>query len=360
MTILWNNFIELFTAAAPWLLVGLFVTGLLKAWIPSDLLSKHLGKQGLSSIFKAAFIGAPLPLCSCGVIPAALGIRQSGASKSATVSFLVATPETGVDSIAISYALLGPLMAIVRPIAAISSAITAGILTLFIETRGQHSENEPLEYPLAPDTKINENKVSTERKSTCCNKQKTAGKPNYFKKTTDGLHFSFTKILDDIVKWLLIGIVFATLVKSFIDPSTLTTFGSGLPAMIVMVLIGIPMYICATASTPIAAGLILSGISPGTVLVFLLAGPATNMATLGMVKQSMGLNTLLAYLAGVVLCSIGFGLGLDFMISYYDINISAHIEHHKHILPGWVTNLSVVILSLLIANSLIKTCRKKG
>ena len=124
LAIFWNLLVE----SAPWLLIGYLLAGIISQVIPSEWVHNQLAKPGFVSIVKGALIGAPLPLCSCGVIPTALAVRKAGASKGATSSFLVATPETGVDSISFSYAVLGPVFAIARPIAALTSAIIAGVL----------------------------------------------------------------------------------------------------------------------------------------------------------------------------------------------------------------------------------------
>ncbi|MCG8672545.1 MAG: SO_0444 family Cu/Zn efflux transporter, partial [Pseudomonadales bacterium] len=260
-----DNLLLLTLESAPWLLVGLVVAGIIKAWMNEDWLATQLGDHGFGSVFKSALIGTPLPLCSCSVIPVALGVRRAGASKSSTVSFLVATPETGADSIALSYALLGPVMAIVRPVAAISSAVISGMLVAFFDR----------------EESVDKQSVATSSdsccsKKSCCDSEPSDSalqtEPGTLTKLTNGLQFAFTSIFDDFIKWLAIGLVFAALVKTYVPESFLLEWGSGLVAMLVMIVVGIPMYICATASTPIAAALMVAGVSPGTALVFLLAG----------------------------------------------------------------------------------------
>lgn len=332
-TLLLKNFLALAAEASPWLLLGLIIAGLMKAWIPSQLLSKHLGK-GKMAIVKAAIFGAPLPLCSCGVIPVATELKRSGASSPATSSFLVATPETGVDSISVSYALLGPLFAIYRPITAILSAIFTGFL---VSTA----------HEVVPEKKENSvsnccasKKESEENNQSHCqnNKDSSSDKnqqPSMFDKTLSGLKYAVTRLIDDLIVWLMIGLIFATLVKTFIPETFLMSYGSGLPAMLVMIAISIPMYICATASTPIAAGFILSGISPGTALVFMMAGPATNISTLGVIRNEMGLAVLIRYLIGIAGCAIAFGLMLDWGIALFSIDISNQMQHSHELLPLW-------------------------
>ena len=356
-----NNFIELSTEASPWLLLGLLIAGLMKAWVPTKILSKHLG-QGNRSIIKAALIGAPLPLCSCGVIPVATELRRSGASKPATAAFLVATPETGIDSISVSYAMLGPIMAIYRPITAIASAIITGLLVSLIKEDDTNDKAElaDTDAPInsACCSKKNsqpEVEVTKKTNSSLSHSAPIKNKPTLaLNKTLQGIKYSATQLIDDIISWLVIGLLFATLVKTFLPEDFLLSYGSGLGAMLIMILISIPMYICATASTPIAAGFILAGLSPGTALVFMMAGPATNISTLGVIKNEMGAKVLIHYLLGISLCAIAFGGFLDFSLNYYDVNISEQMQHSHTILPQWFN----LFCALLITFLAIKPLRK--
>jgi len=342
-----NNLIDLTVEASPWLLLGLMIAGLMKTWLPSQILSNHLG-EGKTAIVKAALFGAPLPLCSCGVIPVATELRRSGASAPATSSFLVATPETGVDSISVSYALLGPIFAIYRPFAAVVSAIATGLLVSTTpEPNTQSKESAPKDSCCASKKEV------TEAKSCCASKKV---KPDSAKeKTLKGLTYAFTTLLDDLVKWLLVGLTFATIVRTFIPESFLTSYGSGIPAMLIMILISIPMYICATASTPIAAGFILAGVSPGTALVFMMTGPATNISTLGVIQKDMGKAVLIRYLIGISSCALLFGSLLDWTVGIYEINISQQMAHSHEVIPVWLGYSCAVVLVL----SAIKPLRSK-
>ena len=333
-----SNFLILSNEASPWLLLGLVIAGLMKAWGPTQILSRHLG-SGNSAIIKAALIGAPLPLCSCGVIPVATELRRSGASAPATASFLVATPETGVDSISVSYALLGPVFAIYRPITAILSAIVTGLLVTKATVVTDHQQAE---------TSCCQSEREVEKaKPSCCETSAKKQSSSVINKTIVGLRYASTQLIDDLVIWLLIGLIFATLVRTFVPISFLLSYGSGLPAMLLMIAISIPMYICATASTPIAAGFILAGLSPGTALVFMMAGPATNISTLGVIKKEMGKSVLSHYLLGISSCAIAFGLLLDWTISYFSINISQQMQHSHEILPYWLGLTCTVIIVIL-------------
>lgn len=387
LTFFITNFIDLSAEASPWLLLGLLIAGLMKAWVPSKILSKHLGK-GKSAVVKAALIGAPLPLCSCGVIPVATELRRSGASAPATASFLVATPETGVDSVSVSYALLGPVFAIYRPFAAIMSAIITGLLVSGIkeeDIKSPETDSKQSNSPCCASKQSKEVTVATEPKASSCCSSKTPIKeikveakissccsssaatiskaplisnPEWIvfvEKTKTGIHYAATKLIDDIIIWLAIGLIFAAIIRTFLPQEFLLSYGSGLPAMLLMIAISIPMYICATASTPIAAGFIMAGLSPGTALVFMMAGPATNISTLGVIKNEMGGAVLIRYLLGVAVSAISFASLLDFGLNYYAINISEQMQHSHELLPHWF-GLSCAALITLLA---IKPLRKR-
>ncbi len=330
-----GNTLELYLDAAPWLLFGLIAAGLIKAWIPDELINRWLGGRGLWPITKAALIGTPLPLCSCGVLPAALGLHRGGASRGSTVSFLIATPETGADSIALSYALLGPFMALLRPMAAIISAIFSGLLAALA--------------PAAPAALADRAAASCD--SSCCDSgcpaPPSGARPSPFARSLTGMRYALSDILDDIAGWLAFGLIAAGLLTTWIPPQTLADWGSGLPAMLLMLLVGIPMYICATASTPLAAALLLTGISPGTVLVFLLAGPATNIATLAVIKRELGPRVLAAYLAGISFSSLALGLATDLIVEYFAIDIQAQLSQGGEFIPVSVAWASALLLAVM-------------
>ncbi|MFD2164730.1 SO_0444 family Cu/Zn efflux transporter [Thalassotalea euphylliae] len=354
-SLLVENFIQLTIEASPWLLMGLLIAGLMKAWLPSQILSKHLG-SGNGAIIKAAFIGAPLPLCSCGVIPVATELRRSGASAPATSSFLVSTPETGIDSISVSYAMLGPIFAIFRPISAVLSAIATGFLVKTADVKSPTDVKPSTSCCASKVPAVDEalEKNSEEEKASCCASKKQPSN-TFWTKTWSGVKYSLTQLVDDIIKWLVVGLIFATLVKTFIPTSFLTEHGSGLVAMLIMIAISIPMYICATASTPIAAGLIMAGVSPGTALVFMMAGPATNISTLGVIKNEMGSSVLVRYLLGISLCAIGFGYLLDAIVAMLGVDLAHQMAHSHEILPMWLSVSTAMILFV----AAIKPLRQK-
>jgi len=355
-----EHFITLFLESAPWLLLGFVLAGMLKVFVPMSWMNKQLGGHGLKATIKAAIFGAPLPLCSCGVIPAAVGLRRAGASKAATTSFLVSTPETGIDSITVSYVLLGPFMAIVRPIAAISSAIVAGLLVGKDEDKEQVTEPQIQKTTCCSSTQAAEASCCSSTKSTesdCCGSVQTT--TNIVGKARSGLVYATTELLDDTALWLLTGLGFAALVQTYIPDGFLASWGDGLLAMLVMVIISIPMYICATASTPIAAGLLLAGVAPGAVLVFMMAGPATNIATLGVVVKELGKKALLSYLTGVLGGALFFGFLVDFLVAKFHISVIPQIGPELSLLPNWITLSTGIILALLIVISITKQLTKK-
>ncbi len=340
-----QNLLELCLAGAPWLVLGLIVGGLIKVLIPMSYLEKHLGGEDLGSIIKAALLGAPLPLCSCGVIPAALGLRKAGASKPATVSFLVSTPETGVDSVTVTYALLGPFMAIVRPIAAVISAITAGLLV------GQvvNEIDELTDQISKPEDGSCCSTEKAEEVVSCCSDEDhqeidRAEKQTFLMQIFSGIAYAFTELFTMLLFWLCIGLLFAAAVQTFIPSTFLTEWGSGLPAMLLMVVIGIPMYVCATSSTPIAAGFMLAGVSPGTALVFLMAGPATNISTLGVIGKELGRRSLIAYLIGVGVVAIIAGLITDFLVQKLGVDIQGQLQAGMEMVPHWLAVTTLVML----------------
>ncbi|SCZ65006.1 hypothetical protein SAMN03097708_02763 [Thiohalomonas denitrificans] len=353
MSDLFLNILAIYLDAAPWLLLGLIAAGLIKAWVSEAWMIRWLGGRGFGPVARAAVIGAPLPLCSCGVLPAALGLRRSGASRGSTLSFLIATPETGVDSVAVTYALMGPFMAIVRPIAAIFSAVFTGIL-------GGLVPEKPLPPAAAPDCDD----------GGCCSSLpigKAKPKPSpeaAWKCGLEGLRYAMTDILDDLAFWLAIGIIAAGALITWLPPQSLAQWGSGVPAMLVMLAIGVPMYICATASTPLAASLLLLGVSPGTVLVFLLAGPATNIATLGLLRRELGGPVLAVYLFGISAAAIACGLATDALVQYTGISVTAQVAETGELVPEWLSILSATLIAVFairpLRNSLLERVPKAG
>ncbi len=328
LTVFWNLVIE----SAPWLLLGYFLAGVIKQILPSSMVEKQLSSKGFVAIVKGAFIGAPLPLCSCGVIPTALAVRKAGASKGATSAFLVATPETGVDSISFSYAVLGPVFAIARPIGALISAILAGVL---VSAFDKDEEVQP----------------QIKAVGSCCSskKQETVVQElTVTEKFVASVKYGYGNMISDTAKWLTIGLIAATVITAYVPQSFFLQWGDGLLAMIVMVVVGLPMYICATASTPVAASLLFAGVSPGAALVFMLTGPATNIATMGVIKEQLGMRSLLAYLAAVIGSAIVCGLLLNQLYAQFGWTLQLSMMAHGEAYPLWRQLAAVVLVGLVL------------
>ncbi len=329
LSILWDLVIE----SAPWLLLGYALAGIIKQVIPSEWVQKQLAKPGLLSIVKGAVIGAPLPLCSCGVIPTALAIRKAGASKGATSSFLVATPETGVDSISFSYAVLGPVYAIARPFAALLSAVTAGILVNSMDREDSF-----------------DNSAESSGKS-CCSSNRSAvvvEEIGLGQKLIEAIKYGYGRMISDTAKWLVIGLVAAAVITAMVPQSFFLQWGDGVVAMLIMVIIGLPMYICATASTPVAASLLFAGISPGAALVFMLTGPATNIATMGVIKEHLGIRSLVAYLIGVIGTAIACGLVFNQLFQVFGWSLQLTALDHGESHPLWRQLMAVALCGLIL------------
>lgn len=338
LSIFWNLVVE----SAPWLLLGYLIAGVIKQVIPSEWVQKQLAKPGLLSITKGALIGAPLPLCSCGVIPTALAVRKAGASKGATASFLVATPETGVDSIAFSYAMLGPIFAIARPISALISAVIAGVLVHKFDTDDVVAEPAP-----AP--------------KSCCSMSKLNAEPEpptLGERLVQAVQYGYGRMIADTAKWLFIGLTAAALVTAYVPQSFFLQWGDGVIAMLIMVIVGLPMYICATASTPVAASFLFAGLSPGAALVFMLTGPATNIATMGVIREQLGNRSLVAYLIGVIATAITAGLVLNQLYGVFGWELELAAMSHGEETALW-RQIAAIALSLLVVRVWVNDLQNK-
>jgi len=327
-----ENTLDLFFETAPWLLLGLVLAGIMKSLMEEDKIKRWIGGEGAWPIVKAAVIGAPLPLCSCGVVPVAMGMRKGGASKGSTISFMLSTPENGVDSVSLTYVLLGPVMAIIRPISGITLGIFAGLLTGW-------KDSEPDE-------------VKQEVKTCCSGKHDHATtavshKAPLAHRIQEGLIYAFTSMVDDLRKWLIIGLLAAGAVVTFVPTEFLTQWGSGPLAMLVMIVAGVPMYICASSSTPLAVSFAVAGLSPGTVLVFLLAGPATNIGTLGIINREFGRRALWSYLTAIVLGSISLGLLTDELYTYFNLSLVGQSGELSHLHLMWYHYVTGAIMLVL-------------
>ncbi len=336
--------------ASFYILFGLLVGGMLKVFLSPTYVANHLGKGRFSSVFKAALLGIPIPLCSCGVLPAAASLKKQGANNGATTAFLISTPESGVDSISITWALLDPIMTIARPFSAFISALTAGVLENFL--------NPPqLKSSPPPD-------ISCPIDNCCdginCPPERHRNHHSFYEKIEVAIRYAVTDIWKDLVGWFFIGIILAGIITVLVPDNIFDQYlGGGLPSMLLMLAFGIPLYICATASTPIAAALIIKGVSPGTALVFLLVGPATNITSLSVLSGLLGKRATLLYLSSIAVVSVLCGLAVDTLYINLNIPVSAMVGQAREIIPSSVTLAATIILLILSVHPLYTITKKR-
>ncbi len=335
---------QLSIAMAPYILFGLIFAGILHEIVPESIVTKHLGKDNISSVVKSTLFGIPLPVCSCGVIPLATAIKKSGASKGATLSFLISTPITGVDSILATYGIFGWIFTLYRAITSMIIAMIAGIFTnIFDKEEVKKSIFAPMKVQPVSNFALNSSTVDScgTGEGSCC----SSNNSNKAKKFSfvSALKYAFGTLLKDIAKPLFWGLLLGALITVIIPDnlSKILTDYSWLSYLIV-ILIAIPMYVCATASLPIAAGLMLSGVSAGAAFVFLSAGPATNTVTIGVVKKMLGTKSLVIYLGTIMIGSTVFGLGLDYIFDVSNIDPASLI--HMNETGGVLATISAITL----------------
>ena len=327
------DFWGVLTEMSPYLLFGFAVAGLLSVFISPRQVEKHLGGKGLWSVTKASLFGIPLPLCSCGVIPVSMSLRKSGASKGSTISFLLSTPQTGVDSFFVTLSLLGPVFAIFRPVITFITGLIGGSLVQVFD-RG------------SPRTEVNEAQEETRD-------SETAKKPGRLRQA---MRYGFVALPRDIGRAMLLGLVIAAFISALVPKDFFArNLGTGLFAMLVMVVVGIPVYVCATASVPLAAAMLLKGLTPGAALVFLMTGPATNAAAFITIWKLLGGRTAIVYIITVVGCAIAAGLLLDYMA--FDLGVKV-VHQHQWMLPAPIKNISAVILLAILIKACWKPLRK--
>lgn len=333
-----REILELVNSMSPYLLLGFTLAGLMHAFVPRAMYSRYLSGNNFRSVLGAAILGIPLPLCSCGVIPTAMSLRKDGASKGATISFLIATPQTGVDSIIATYSLMGLPFALLRPFVALVTALFGGTLA-----------NAVCE---------NEEQVTTATGQGCCDSEK---KTTFSQKIRTAASYAYVEMMQDIGRWLVLGLVVAGLITVFVPDSFFSLFADRpFASMLLVLLFAIPMYLCATGSIPIAVALMLKGLSPGTALVLLMAGPAVNVASLLVIGKVMGRKSLFTYLFSIVGCAILFGLGIDYLLprEWFTMPL-AHI-HSCHSCGGvsYFNTVCTIVLAVLLANAFIQRYRK--
>ena len=334
-----REIIELVNSMSPYLLLGFTLAGLMHAFVPRAMYSRYLSGNNFRSVLGAAILGIPLPLCSCGVIPTAMSLRKDGASKGATISFLIATPQTGVDSIIATYSLMGLPFALLRPFVAFVTALFGGALANYVDTHGGAATAESVGQG-------------------CCAKEENM---TFAQKIRTAARYAYIEMMQDIGRWLVLGLVVAGVITVFVPDSFFSLFADKpLVSMLMVLLFAIPMYLCATGSIPIAVALMLKGLSPGTALVLLMAGPAVNVASLLVIGKVMGRSSLFTYLFSIVGCAILFGLGIDYLLprEWFTMPL-AHI-HSCHSCGEvlYFNTVCTVLLVLLLANAFIQRYSK--
>lgn len=328
-----KDFWATLTEMSPYLLFGFFVAGVLSVLVSQRLVERHLGGRGLWPLLKASILGVPLPLCSCGVIPVSMSLHKHGASKGSTIAFLLSTPQTGVDSIFVTLSLLGPVFAIFRPIAALITGLVGGTLVDLFEQGGKE-QNQPPE------------KCTDE----CCSEEKTS-------RVKKGLKYGFVTLPRDIGKAMLVGLLVAAFISALVpDGYFAEKLGTGIFPLIAMMFLGIPVYVCATASVPVAAALIMKGLTPGAALVFLMTGPATNAASFATIWKALGKTTAILYFATVAGCALMSGILLDYAAAGIDFEVAARPHW---MLPDVVKSISALILFAVLGFALLRRTVQK-
>jgi uncharacterized membrane protein YraQ (UPF0718 family) len=344
----WNILLD----SAVYLLFGFFVAGLIHAYFPRDKIARFFGGRNLRSVVNAGLLGVPLPLCSCSVVPTAISLRKSGASRGSTMAFLISTPETGIDSIGISFALLDPLMTIFRPIAALITAVTAGLGANFLDRNNTAKVSSDEILPTADEERAKDHCGCSDDDCTASLTQNNS----HSHRIRQAIKFSFGELLDDLAVWFIIGLGLAALIAVLIPEDFFAgSLGRGIWPMLVMLALGIPLYTCASASTPIAAALILKGLSPGAALVFLLAGPATNIGSLVMLSRYFERRFMALYLATIAVVSLALGALLNLIYSAFHLDVRAALGSGSEFIPFWLEIGAALVLSLFLMRSLIKT-----
>lgn len=326
-----TTFLNMLCQMAPYLLLGFLMAGILHVFVPSGFFEKHLAKENFKSVLLAALIGVPLPLCSCGVIPTAISLRKDGASRGSTVAFMISTPQIGVDSIIATYSMMGLPFAIVRPLVALFTSIVGGAVTTWF------SKDEII---------VKQNHSY----------EKAENKRNKFREL---IRYSFVDLVQNIGKWLMIGLVIGSLITILVPDSFFSDLNLPLiVTMLIVLAIATPMYVCSTGSIPIAAALIMKGLSPGAALVLLIAGPGVSIASLLVVGKSLGKKQVLFYLGSIIVGSIVAGLIIDYFMPREWFTITSLCENNNHcvlaeskLTASWHEITAGIVLILLLINA---------
>jgi uncharacterized membrane protein YraQ (UPF0718 family) len=350
IVLFFQNFYQMFVDMSFYMVIGLILVGLIHQVLSEDWIPKQLGKKGFFSIFKASVFGIPLPICSCGVIPFAVFLKKSGASIGAIISFLISTPQTGVDSIIATYGMMGPVFAIFRPLAAFVSGIVGGGL---IEAA---SNAWNLDIPSNPTPVTCSHCNPQKEEENCEHHQAEPPTKALDKKTTvasflrNVFSYAFQEMIQDIALSFLVGVAIAAFITTIIPPNFFsnTMVGNSFLSGIVMIIIGLPMYICSTSSIPIAISLIIAGINPGAAFVFLYVGPATNIATIATLQKSLGKKVIILYLCVLVFMALALGFLLDWIFAWVGTDISQFLlEKHSHIIQS-PYHIAIAIFFMLV------------
>ena len=364
-----NEVYHLINEMSPYLLLGFLFAGLMHAFVPRQYYARYLSKANFRSVLNAALLGVPLPLCSCGVLPTAMSLRKEGASKGATTSFLIATPQTGVDSILATYSLMGLPFAVIRPVVAFITALFGGqLVNLTDKTPSILPQGEERTPPILPQGEgCHAEKEhccchheETEEEHCCCHHANVEKGMSFWQKVGVALRYAYVDMMEDIGKWLVVGLVIAALITVLVPNSFFAIFADNTwLSMLLVLAISIPMYICATGSIPIAVALMLKGLTPGAALVLLMAGPAANMASILVIRHQLGVRTLVAYLAAIIGGAIAFGAGIDYLLPREWFTASLVQMGCCDEGATWFEWSCTALLALLLVNAFVQKKRKK-
>ncbi len=330
-----DSLLYMLNEMSPYILLGFLIAGILHAFVSRETFARHLSGNSFSTIVKSALIGVPLPLCSCGVLPTAIAMRRNGASRAASSAFLISTPQTGVDSIAATWSLLGPAFAVLRPVAALVTSVAGGAAVARTEEAAPESDEE-CQVPVDAMEEI---------PSTFLGKVKAS------------LRYGFVDLVSSIGLWLIAGLIIAALITVYVPADFFSILGNRpLLSMIIALIVAVPMYVCATGSIPIALSLILKGLSPGTAFVLLMAGPAANFASFTLISREMGRRAAVTYLASIIAGAMAMGLAIDYLMpaEWFRIGDGGAVEGACHHSFSTFSTICSAILASLLIYSLIK------
>ncbi|MEN8158072.1 MAG: permease, partial [Bacteroidota bacterium] len=330
-----GELVRLVNEMSPYLLLGFFFAGVLRVVFPRHIINRAMGQRNFRSVLNASLLGVPMPLCSCGVLPTGIGFYKNGASRGSTISFLISTPQTGVDSIIATYAMLGLPLAVIRPVVALVTGVFGGLLGNRVEKREPaDSTGHEVEEEL-PERSVKEL-----------------------------FRYGFIELLQDISKWLIIGMLVAALLSVLIPADFFTqSISNEYLAMLIMLMASVPLYICATGSIPIAAVLLMKGLSPGAALVLLMAGPATNFATMAVIGNALGRRSLWVYLVSIVGGALLFGTLInefvprEWIMGAIPSGIQETLHEHSGHWFQWIASGALVLL--LINGYVLKFVEKR-